>query len=402
MKIAGLIAALSPVPETDIAKSSRSSRRKAKRDMSRKETVEKVPELGDALADGEVERRARRRCHRRAGRCRGRRRSRVGAAGGQLVDVAKNCSPEELARRLRAERRNLDDESGIDRLERQRRDSRFRSKVDPVTGMYKFWGQLDPLSGLKMSNWIAAEVAARFAEAVPDGAPTDPVEKNAFLAALALHGLIQRGATGAGAAGRGSGRPEMTVVIDTRASDEHGAPVVDWGLPVDIPHEVLVDLFGQSDVAAVIVRNGAVLHAPGRMNLGRATRLASASPATGVAQPVPAVRDSRLSRPLRPLQDPPRGLVATWRPHRSRQPAAGVFPAPSGDTSRRLDRRARRGPHPRAHTARRPGHVDRSASTGGRVTAASRPRAKQGDGGKRARGRRAPRYRRVPTVKRVL
>jgi hypothetical protein len=112
---------------------------------------------------------------------------------------------------------------------------------------------------------------------VPEGAPTDPVEKNAFLAALALHGLVERGATGQGATGRGSGRPEMTVVIDTRVADEHGAPVVDWGLPVDLPYEVLVDLFGQSDVAAVIVRNGAVVHAPGRMDLGRTTRLANAA-----------------------------------------------------------------------------------------------------------------------------
>ena len=54
-----------------------------------------------------------------------------------------------------------------------------------------------------------------------------------------------------------------------------GRPWSIGGFPVDIPHEVLVDLFGQSDVAAVIVRNGAVLHAPGRMNLGRATRLAN-------------------------------------------------------------------------------------------------------------------------------
>lgn len=275
MKIAGLIAAQSPVPERDIARSSRSSSRKAKRDMSRKETVEKVPALGDALANGDIGGEHIDAVTDALAGVEGAVALELARRAGELVDVAKECSPEELARRLRAERRDLDDESGIDRLERQRRDSRYRSKVDPVTGMYKFWGQLDPLSGLKMSNWLAAEVAVRFAEAVPDGAPADPVEKNAFLAALALHGLIERGATGQGATGRGSGRPEMTVVVDTRVRDDHGAPVVDWGLPLDIPHEVLVDLFGQSDVAAVIVRNGAVLHAPGRMNLGRATRLAN-------------------------------------------------------------------------------------------------------------------------------
>jgi hypothetical protein len=277
VKIAGLIAALSPVPENDIARSSRSSRRKAKRDMSRKETVEKVPQLGDALANGDVGGEHVDAVTDALAGVEGTAALELARRAGELVEDADGCSPEELARRLRAERRNLDDESGIDRLERQRRDSRYRSRVDPVTGMYKFWGQLDPLSGLKLSNWLAAEVAARFAEAVPEGAPSDPVEKNAFLAALALHGLVERGATGRGATGRGSGRPEMTVVIDTRVADERGAPVVDWGPPVDLPHEVLVDLFGQSDVAAVIVRNGAVVHAPGRMDLGRTTRLANAA-----------------------------------------------------------------------------------------------------------------------------
>ncbi len=271
--------------------------------------------------------------------------------------------------RLRAERRKLDDESGVDRLERQRRDSRFRSRVDPVTGMYKFWGQLDPLSGLKFSNWLAAEVAARFAEAVPEGAPSDPVEKQRVSPALALHGLVERGATGQGATGRGSGRPEMTVVIDTRVADEHGAPVVDWGLPVDLPHEVLVDLFGQSDVAAVIVRNGAVVHAPGRMDLGSHDASRQRSATTGLACSVSAVCDSRLPGSFRPLQDPPRGLVAARWPHRPRQPLAGVLSAPSGDPSRRLDDRTRHRPHPRGDTARRPRDDHRATASGGRMRA---------------------------------
>ncbi len=140
--------------------------------------------------------------------------------------------------------------------------------------MYKFWGQLDPLSGLKLSNWLAAEVAARFAEATPEGAPSDPVERNAFLAALALYGLVERGA-GGGEQARGSGRPEVTVVVDTRVHDESGGPVVDWGLPVELPIEVLLELAETGDVAAVVVRNGVVIHAPGVVDLGRTTRLAN-------------------------------------------------------------------------------------------------------------------------------
>lgn len=52
-------------------------------------------------------------------------------------------------------------------------------------------------------------------------------------------------------------------------------PRVDWGLPVEIPWSVLVELFSDADVYPVIVRNGVVLYAPGELNLGRSTRLAN-------------------------------------------------------------------------------------------------------------------------------
>ena len=52
-------------------------------------------------------------------------------------------------------------------------------------------------------------------------------------------------------------------------------PRVDWGLPVEVPWSVLMELFGSADVHPVIVRNGVVLYAPGELNLGRTTRLAN-------------------------------------------------------------------------------------------------------------------------------
>ena len=36
-------------------------------------------------------------------------------------------------------------------------------------------------------------------------------------------------------------------------------------------------MLGQADVHTVVVRNGAIVHAPGRLNLGRTTRLANAA-----------------------------------------------------------------------------------------------------------------------------
>ena len=50
---------------------------------------------------------------------------------------------------------------------------------------------------------------------------------------------------------------------------------VDWGLPVEVPHRVLAGMVDDGDQHAVVVRNGVVLHAPGELELGRTTRLAS-------------------------------------------------------------------------------------------------------------------------------
>ncbi len=53
------------------------------------------------------------------------------------------------------------------------------------------------------------------------------------------------------------------------------ALMVDWPIPVEVPGRVLAELTGESDVVAVVVRNGVVLHAPGELNLARTTRLAN-------------------------------------------------------------------------------------------------------------------------------
>ena len=73
------------------------------------------------------------------------------------------------------------------------------------------------------------------------------------------------------------GRPEFIAVIDLDQPNGAGGPCVDWGLPIEVPQSVLATLLGEADVHSVIVRNGIVLHAPGRLDLGRSARHANRS-----------------------------------------------------------------------------------------------------------------------------
>ncbi len=51
--------------------------------------------------------------------------------------------------------------------------------------------------------------------------------------------------------------------------------MIDWGIPVSLPRQVLLDVLGMRDPDVVVVANGVVLYAPGETNLGRSTRLAN-------------------------------------------------------------------------------------------------------------------------------
>jgi hypothetical protein len=69
----------------------------------------------------------------------------------------------------------------------------------------------------------------------------------------------------------------VIVVLDGTVLDERGDAVADWGLPVELPRSVLEDLLPEAVVTPVVVKGGFVLHAPGRLDLGRSTRLANAA-----------------------------------------------------------------------------------------------------------------------------
>jgi hypothetical protein len=187
-----------------------------------------------------------------------------------LVDVAAVATVAEFGRRLAMEVKAIRRDDGMARLERQQRAARLRTWTDGE-GMVCLSGRFDPLTGVRVVGRLEVAVDALFAEAVPATCPSDPIEKQQYLLALAFARIVDGDAPGIGRAGR----PEFVAVIDTSQSDGAGGPQVDWGIPVEIPARVLADLTGHGDVHAVVVRNGVVLHAPGELNLGRTTRLAN-------------------------------------------------------------------------------------------------------------------------------
>ena len=271
---AGLVAQLQEVssfPEAAIAEADRTSVGAASKVTERSETLSGTPKLAGALADGAVTAAHVDAVTRTSKRLDPGQRDELLERADQLVAVAAAGTVDEYRRRVELEAKRLQSGDGMDRLDRQRRATRLSTWVDP-DGLWNLRGRFDPVTGVKLAARLDGAVESLFAERTPDTAPTDPIEKQHHLRALALAGLVE------GAAGGGKpGRAEYVVVIDADADPaRHGAgPVVEWPIPVEIPARLLAELAGDADIAAVVVRNGVVLHAPGEVDLGRTTRLAN-------------------------------------------------------------------------------------------------------------------------------
>jgi hypothetical protein len=267
------VAAQVSFPEKTIADCTRGTTNDAIKDRERSTTLDAAPSLAEALDEGAVT----------AGHVDEVTRATKGLDGDQrgelfdrldqgLLDIAAVATVEDWRRRLALEVRNIQRDDGVDRLTRQRKAVRVRTWTDS-DGMWCLSGRFDPVTGIKLSAKIDAAVNALFAEHTPDTCPSDPVEKQQHLAGLAVASLLDNHGTGAGK----PGRPEYIIVIDSTSPDGAGGPVIDCGIPVEIPYRILTDMIGDGnvDVHAVVVRNGVIIHAPGELNLGRTTRLAN-------------------------------------------------------------------------------------------------------------------------------
>ena len=163
--------------------------------------------------------------------------------------------------------------------------------------MWCLSGRFDPVTGVRLAAKLDAAVTALFAQETPSTCPSDPVDKQRHLAALALGRLIE-GGVGAGR----SGRPEYVVVVDASQPDGAGGPVVDWAIPVDVPQRVLADMMdhGNGRDGGRPERCRAARPRPTRS--GAHDPLGRPGPAAGAAGAVLHVRDPGMPGSLRPLQ----------------------------------------------------------------------------------------------------
>jgi hypothetical protein len=267
--LARLVAGVSSFPEKSLAEAGRTSLRHGERILQRAETTEQIPTLAMSLDAGRVSGDHVDVLARSLRQLQPATRQELIDLAPSLVQVAENVTADEFARTVRAEARRLEAASdGLDRLEQQRRAVRFNSWIDRESGMGRWSATWDPQTMVRLENRLDAKLEALFHDLQPANCPTDLLEKQSFLRAHALLALLDGN-------GPRLGRPEIVVVVDHTHSRPDGSPVMDWGLPVELPDRVLADLARTATVSTVVVRNGVVIDAPGELNLGRTTRVAN-------------------------------------------------------------------------------------------------------------------------------
>jgi hypothetical protein len=268
---AGLISQLAAVdsfPEATIAQASKGSLGQASKAKERSDTLAATPELAGALEGGLITAGHIDALTRGGKQLEAAQRERLLGAIDGLAGVAAAASVAEFQSRVDFEAKKLQSDDGEDRLTRQKKNTRLSTWVGN-DGMWNLRGAFDPETGVRLSTALDTTVQALFAEAVPEHCPSDPIEKQKFLAAHALARLVEGTASTTK-----PGRTGLVVVVDADAPS-HTGPVAQWPLPIELPPRVLAELAHTADITAVVVRNGVVLHAPGNLDLGRSTRLAN-------------------------------------------------------------------------------------------------------------------------------
>jgi hypothetical protein len=167
--LVGRLRAVSSFPEAAIAAADRSSIGAAAKATERSETLAATPKLADALTDGAIT----------AGHIDAvtlsskqldpAQREELLERADALVAVAAAGTVDEFRRRLDLEAKRLLADDGMERLERQRRNTRLSTWVDP-DGMWNLRGRFDPVTGVKLSTKLDTAVE----RCSQSGPPTPP------------------------------------------------------------------------------------------------------------------------------------------------------------------------------------------------------------------------------------
>jgi hypothetical protein len=254
-------------PEQIVADATRVSLTQAIQPFQRAKAVELLPEFGDALASGAVNVDHLDVLARSVARLDTATQDRLADRDEFLAEVASRTTSGEFRRTLRDEIRRAQHDDGIDRLQRQRRNTRLRTWVDLETGMWCMRGEFDPETGAILDKRLKNAVEALFHDATPETCPTDPLAKQGHLRALALFSMT---------AGKQSGRAgavDMTVLVDAKTLLDgclHDHSVIDLGLGFELPVETLRRMACCADITPIIVGADGV-----HMEVGRTVRLAN-------------------------------------------------------------------------------------------------------------------------------
>lgn len=268
-------------PEADdlFAEASRASGRSARRAMQRARTVREAPQLGEALQEGAVSPDHVDVVTDALSKLNPAERALLAGEHEWIAGIARKTSPEGLARALRTRVRELraGTEDDLARLERQRRASTMKHWVNTDTGMVCLYGEFDPELGALITAAIDGRVNHMFHSGeLPDTCPTDPLDRQRHLQALATANLICRHthtgtSDGSGGAADDAGI-EMIVVIDldTLQNGLHRQTRVEIPGGIELPIETLRRWACLAEIIPVVMGSDGVAR-----DVGRASRLAT-------------------------------------------------------------------------------------------------------------------------------
>lgn len=260
------LAATSPsmFPEHIVAEAARVSLTEASKGFDRAQTTAAIPQLGAALQTGDTSGGHVDVVTRALRPLTSDQRQLLAERGDALALAAAQLPRDEFARTVRTEIRRIHSGDGIDRLQRQRRDTSLRTWVDRDTGMWCLHGEFDPETGALLDGRLRNTINTMFHDRQPDTCPTDPLLKQHHLRALALVEL----STGRVA----SGRIDISVLIDadTLLHGDHPNSVIDCGLPIDLPIDTLRRWACVAEITPIIIAADGV-----SLFLGRDTRTAN-------------------------------------------------------------------------------------------------------------------------------